>query len=189
MRLRYTGTCGCGQVVPAGAQAGWDAVAKQVVCNEWLKIPDATPAPIDVPVDPGRAGASLQQEYERRRAKRQDRIRAAHPRLGGVILALTEEPASTRAFKIGAAGERKAVEPLRTRSGPAVLLLTNRLLGPGRRDGDIDVLAITPSGVYVADIKYYKDKTVEVRRTGGLFSRVKEELIIGGRDKTSLLDS
>ena len=70
-----------------------------------------------------------------------------------------------------------------------MLFLLNRSLGRGRRDGDIDVIAIGPAGVHVADVKHYKDQKVEVRRSGGLFSSVKEQLYIGGRDKTSLLDS
>ncbi len=116
-------------------------------------------------------------------------MRAAHPRIGGLILALSEEPASTRAFKVGAEGERKAAQRIQDRCGPEVLFLLNRSLGRGRRDGDIDVIAIGPAGVHVADVKHYKDQKVEVRRSGGLFSSVKEQLYIGGRDKTSLLDS
>ena len=50
--------------------------------------------PDDVPiVEPpeilsGSAGASAQREYERRKAKREERIRTAHPKLGGLILAV-----------------------------------------------------------------------------------------------------
>ena len=130
-----------------------------------------------------------QREYERRSAKREERIRSAHPRLGGFLLAVTNEPASTRAFKIGAEGERKAAERLLGRCSDEVAFLLNRSLGRGRRDGDIDVLAIGPAGVYVADVKHYKDKKVEVRRSGGLLSVRREQLYIGGRDRTSLLDS
>jgi hypothetical protein len=41
----------------------------------------------------------------------------------------------------------------------------------------------------VIDVKRYVDKTVEVRRSGGFFSLVSEQLFVGGRDKTKLLES
>jgi hypothetical protein len=134
-------------------------------------------------------GASLQREYDRRVAKRDARVRSKHPRIGGLLLALTDEPASTRAFKVGADGERLAAKRVQELCGKDVLFLLNRRLGVGRRDGDVDMVAVGPGGVYVVDVKLYKGRTVEVRRTGGLFSAVKEQLFIGGRDKTSVLDS
>ena len=59
----------------------------------------------------------------------------------------------------------------------------------GRRDGDIDLIAVTAGGVHVIDVKRYNEAKVEVRRTGGLFSPATERLVIGGRDRTKLLDS
>ena len=187
LRLRYAGTCACGQEVPAGTYAGWNSALRQVTCPSCLGGPTAA-AP-EKPQQVSVAGESLQREYERRSTKREERVRSAHPRIGGLILALSEEPASTRAFKVGAEGERKAARQIQDRCGPEVLFLLNRALGRGRRDGDIDVIAIGPAGVHVADVKHYKNQKVEVRRSGGLFSAVKEQLFIGGRDKTSLLDS
>jgi hypothetical protein len=213
MRLRRDGVCGCGAAVPAGQRAGWNAATRAVVCPECLAapatVPDPTPAPATIP-DPaaapgeappdappitgtpvvsGQAGASLQREYERRSSARESRIRRRHPRIGGLLLAVTSEPQSTVAFKIGAEGERRIAARLEKDSGEAVLFLHNRLLGAGRRDGDVDHIAIGPTGVYVIDAKHYSDKKVEVRRSGGLFSPVKEQLFVGGRDRTRLLDS
>lgn len=48
-----------------------------------------------VTVDPGIPAASARCEFERRRATREDRIRARHPKLGGFILALSDDPQST----------------------------------------------------------------------------------------------
>jgi hypothetical protein len=70
-----------------------------------------------------------------------------------------------------------------------VLFLLNRGLGHGRRDGDIDVVAVGPAGVYVVDVKRYNNKEVTVRRSGGLFSPTREQLVIAGRDRTTLLAS
>jgi len=131
----------------------------------------------------------LQAEYERRSAAREARARARFPRVGGFLLAVTNEPGSTTAFSKGAAGERRVASRLTELSGPGVLFLHNRLLGAGRRDGDVDHIALTAGGVYVIDAKRYKNAKVEVRRSGGLFSPAREQLIVNGRDRSKLLDS
>src|SRR5437588_449013 len=83
------------------------------------------------PVDAGVPGASLQAEYERRSSSRESRVRSKHPRLGGLLLAVTGEPATTTAFKVGAEGERRAAARLEELCGSDVLFLHNRRLGPG----------------------------------------------------------
>lgn len=55
------------------------------------------------------------------------------------------------------------------------------------RNGDINHIAITPSGIWVIDSKRYKDKKVEVRRTGWKQNRW-EPLFVGGRDCTKFVD-
>jgi len=140
-------------------------------------------------VDVGDPGSSLQAQYERRSAARKARARARFPRIGGFLLAVTNEPASTTAFSKGAAGERRVALRLAELSGPGVLFLHNRLLGHGRRDGDVDHIALTAAGVYVIDAKHYKSAKIEVRRSGGLFSPVREQLMVNGRDRSKLLDS
>jgi hypothetical protein len=217
MRMRYAGTCGCGTPVPAGARAGWDGTNRVVICLTCLGAatgddavapavmrprapvalgrepprvgpPVAGDPPAGGPVAVGTPGASLQQEYRRRSDARSSRIRTKHPKLGGLILALTDDPASTTAFAKGAAGEESVAKRLEKDRDGLVLFLHNRLLGPGRRDGDLDHIAIAPSGVYIIDAKHYKDATVEVRRIGGLFSPRVEKLFVAGRDRSKLLD-
>jgi hypothetical protein len=185
MRLRYAGECACGTRVDAGVRAGWDRSAKQVVCLTCL-AGNAAPAPPPVPAAPG---ASLLQVADRREAKRQQRIRTNHPHLGGLIVALSQETPSTRAFRYGAHGERVAAASLEKHCGDQVRFLYNRSLGVGRRDGDIDIVAVAASGVHIIDVKHYKGKKVEVRRSGGVFSPRSDRLYIGGRDQTKLLDS
>lgn len=143
---------------------------------------------VQPPVDVGRPGASLEEEYRRRKQGREDRIRGKHPRLGGLILAVTDEPATTKAFAIGADGERRIAARLEKDCGADVLFLHNRKLGHGRRDGDVDHIAIAPSGVYVIDAKRYQNAAVRVQRTGGFLSPVKAQLMVAGRDRTKLLD-
>lgn len=188
MKLRYAGTCDCGNDVPAGTMAGYDKAARGVVCPDCLDAPDLDPPTeaVDV-VEAGAPGASLRREYERRSAAREKRIRDKHKRLGGLILALSDEPATTRAFATGADGEERLAARLE-RDCTDVLFLHNRKLGIGRRDGDIDHIAIAPSGIYLIDAKRYPNSKVRIVRSGGIFSPVREQLMIAGRDRSKLLD-
>lgn len=131
-------------------------------------------------LDLGTPGASVQREGERRRAKREEKTRERHPHIGGVLLKLQEEPQHERSLAIGAAGERELAASLARRC-PEVIVLHNRRL-PGTR-GDIDHVAIAPSGVHVIDAKRYKGK-IEVRKP--FFGEAK--LFIRGRDRTKLVD-
>ncbi len=133
-------------------------------------------------LDRGRAGASLAREYERRRSNREQRTRAAHPRLGGLLLALTDGPQHEVAFHRGEVAERTVADVIerRTADGPAVSLHNRRM--PDRR-GDIDHLAVAPSGVFVIDTK---DWAGSIRVAESMFKQPK--LLINGRDHSKLID-
>jgi hypothetical protein len=151
--------------------------------------PAPTPIAPSAPIERGSPGASLQKEADRQRRAREERVRGAHPKLGGLMLKVSKEPVKTRNLAQGAAGERRIAARLEELCGRTVSFLHNRLCGVARRDGDIDHIAIAPSGIYVIDAKYYPGASVEVRRSGGLLSPRVEELFIRGRNKTSLLVS
>ena len=214
MPLRYDGVCSCGAAVPAGTRAGWDRAAKRVVCPACLDdvaaaVPPqgpheaATPAnsvqvarvepvaapelPVDVSatVESGRAGASAIAEFERRSAKREATIRARHPKLGGLILALSDDPSTTRVWKTGGIGEQKVGAALDGLGGDGVFVLHDRKI-PGSR-ANIDHIAVGPAGIFVIDAKRYVEAKVEVRRSGGIFSPVTERLFVRGRDQTKLV--
>ena len=136
------------------------------------------------------AGGSAQREHDRRSQKREEAIRSRHPRLGGLILALTDDPVSTRVWAQGAHGERAVAAALAGLVGGDLIALHDRrsVRQDGRSSrGNIDHLLVTASGVWVVDAKTHRG-TLEVRRSGGLFSPRVEKLYIGGRDQTSLLD-
>lgn len=147
--------------------------------------PDGAGSPAPRQVSSGTAGGSARAEYERRTAKREARIRAAHPRLGGLILALSDDPQTTRAWASGAAGERAIGAKLDGLAGDAVLTLHDRRI-PGTR-ANIDHIAIGPSGVFVIDAKRYNDAKVEIRSSGGWFSERIDRLFVAGRDRTKLV--
>jgi len=144
----------------------------------------ARPVPVAVG-DPGGAGASLHRTHEARRIARENRVRSAHPRLGGLLLAVSGEPASTAAFARGAAGERRLALELAAACGTRVLFLHNRRLGAGCRDGDLDHVAVAPGGVFVIDAKNITAARVSIRTSGGLVTPAREQLIVSGRDRTA----
>lgn len=184
MRLRYRGTCAlCGVGVEAGTTGGYDRASRRVICLTCLPLAQ------DLPIDPGTPGGSLEREYVRRRKAREDRFRGRFPRAGGLLLALTGEPESTKAFARGAEGERRLAARLEQLCGEEVLFLHNRRRGRSSRSGDIDHIAVAASGVYVIDAKHYQGAKVNVRRTGGILRPLREQLMVRGRDKTHLVES
>ncbi|MGB3375417.1 MAG: nuclease-related domain-containing protein [Microbacterium sp.] len=108
-----------------------------------------------------RHGAST----KRRRDNRERSIRRKHPKLGGLILALSDEPQSTRAWERGAIGEEMLAARLKDLPEPARVLNDRRL--PGTR-ANIDHIVVAPSGVWVVDAKRYRAKRPTLRVEGGI---------------------
>lgn len=195
LTLRRADVCAtCAVPLPAGHKAAWDAAGRLVHClpchaGEQATDPVEAPPPAP-PVSPSRTGgASAQREYDKRCARREQQIRSAHPRLGGLLLRLNAEPASTRVWAQGAAGERAVAATLDELTGDHLVALHDRRLR--RPDGslsraNVDHLAVAASGVWVVDAKTHQG-ALEVRRSGGLFGPRVEALYIRGRDRTSLV--
>lgn len=136
--------------------------------------------------DTSAAGASARREHERRKAKDEQRTRQQWGRLGGIAVALTPERQSTRAWSVGAVGEQKVGAALDAIASDSIRVLHDRRI-PGSR-ANIDHLVITPGGIWVIDAKRYVDKRPELRVEGGIIRPRTESLIVGGRDRTSLID-
>ena len=132
-------------------------------------------------LDLGTAGASARREHERRTANRERRVREQHPRVGGVLLALQDEPRHQQVWARGAGGEERVAAALAKRLDKGIVVLHDRRI-PGSR-ANIDHIAIAPSGVWVIDSKRYKGK---VAVSSPLFGQTK--LTIAGRDKSKLID-
>ena len=101
------------------------------------------------------------------KATREARIRTAHPRIGGLVLALSADPQSTTAWAVGARGEELLATGLDGLAEQGVHALHDRRI-PGSRS-NIDHIAIAPSGVYVIDAKRYTGRP-NLRVEGGLGS-------------------
>lgn len=133
----------------------------------------------------GTAGASARREFERRRDAREQRVRERHPRIGGFLLAVTEEPQSTRAWDTGAEGEQVVGARLDPLVGDGLAVLHDRRIP--RTRANVDHLAISRRGVFVVDAKKYKGRPA-LRVEGGLFRPRTETLVVGGRNCTKLVD-
>ena len=120
---------------------------------------------------------------QRKRARREAGIRAAHPRLGGLILAVSDEPQDIKNWDKGAEGERKLGAGLDGLAGAGVVTLHDRLR-PGTR-ANIDHIAVGSSGVWVVDAKRYAGQ-VSKRDVGGWLS-TDVRLFVGRRDRTKLV--
>jgi nuclease-like protein len=148
--------------------------------------PVETQPPVAEPVVfAGTAGASARREHERRRATRESRIRTAHPRLGGLILALSDEPTTTQVWATGAKGEEMLAARLDQLAAQGVRLLHDRRIPPTK--ANIDHIAIAPAGVFVIDAKRYKGRP-QLRIEGGFIRPRTETLVVGGRNCTKLVD-
>jgi len=141
----------------------------------------ATSAPAGE-LDRGHAGASAQREYLRRKRNREARVRSRHPLIGGVLLALGGTPQHEAAFRSGRVGEELIARSLErgTANGRAVILHDRQM--PHAR-GNIDHLAVAPSGVYVIDAKNISGSVSVSRR---LFGPAK--LKVNGRNRRGLVD-
>ena len=205
-KLRYAGSCrSCVTRLPAGTLAVYDRAGKNVCCLSCFDSSGSAAEPADLPVanppepehsgqptteEPaeifrGTAGASARREHQRRKDKREAGIRQAHPHLGGLILALSDDPQSTQAWAVGARGEELLARRLDTLADEGVRLLHDRRIP--RTTANIDHIAIAPSGVFVIDAKRYKGRP-HLRVEGGLLRARTEKLIVGTRDCSRLVD-
>ncbi|MBK8470677.1 MAG: NERD domain-containing protein [Actinomycetales bacterium] len=193
MRLRYAGTCRvCGVELPARAEAIYERSTKTVRCVTHTLMTEVVPPQVDVGdlaaaqvPESGTAGVSARREFERRKGRREERIRAAHPKLGGLILAVSDEPQSTTAWDVGALGEEKLGKELDNLASDTVRLLHDRRIP--RTKANIDHIAVTASGIYVVDAKRYYGRP-HLKVDGGLFRPRVERLFVGSRDCTNLVD-
>jgi hypothetical protein len=99
-----------------------------------------------------------------------------------LILKVSDEPQSTRAWSIGAEGEETLARELGALDG--IRLLHDRRI-PGSR-ANIDHIVLAPGGVFVVDAKNYRG-LIRVQDRGP-FWREDLRLVVGGRDCSALAD-
>ena len=202
MKLRYAGSCSrCGTPLEAGVTADYDRTSKTVACVECparRALPERveataapkhaiTPdAPPELEVVDGTAGGSAAREFDRRHEARQQRVQTNHPKIGRFLLAVFDDPQSTTAWATGAVGEQQLGGMLARIAGPTLRVLHDRRIP--KTTANIDQLVVCSSGVFVVDAKRYKDARTDLRVEGGLIRPRQELLIVGGRDRTKLVE-
>lgn len=163
----------------------------------------APPVPTPEPQHESVAGGSAQSEYEKRSARelarkqqkvkedaeRRQALVAERPILGRLASALTPKPTigpesqATKAWNLGAKGERRVAEVLAAAKGVEAL---HDRLHPGKGKANIDHIAIGPAGVFVIDAKNYTG-AVDIRNVGNIF-KPDWQLYVGGRNQMKLVD-
>lgn len=115
MRLRYAGACRlCGASRPVGTEAIYESETKTVQCLECATgTPETTPhveRAVDnsLSTESGIAGSSARREYERRKAKDEEKRREKWGPFGGIAVVLSDERQSTKAWDRGAIVCRRA---------------------------------------------------------------------------------
>lgn len=176
--LRSAATCqACGRTLEPGEQARWDPDNRRATCA------DTTTNQAGVA---GRAGESAQTMRDRSRSARKDRARERWGALEGLVVELSDDTASERAWAKGAKGERIVARRLeKLLAGHSVLLRHDRRISGSR--ANIDHVAIGPGGVTVVEAKHLEG-AVRRQTRGGLLRPRSEHLLVGGRDRTSLID-
>ena len=196
MRLRYAGICRlCGGDLPARAEAIYERASKTVRCVEcptdvgiievdakadMTVLAGPTPAP-----NAGVAGSSARREYERRKAKDEERLRQKWGKLGGIAVVFSDEKQSTKAWATGAVGEERLGARLDSLVSESIAVLHDRRV-PGSK-ANIDHIAVTTAGIWVIDAKRYKGRP-ELKIEGGILRPRVEKVLVGRRDCTKLVD-
>ncbi len=134
----------------------------------------------------GQAGASARREFERLRRERDAAIAGAHPLLHGLLGTSGKGARDAAAWDKGSDGERivgRVLDDLAL-ADPAIRVLHDRRM-PGS-SGNIDHIAVSPTGVCVIDAKHYAGRPrAETRGSGAAEQR---RLYVDREDRTSLVD-
>lgn len=166
----------CGRSLRSGTDALCARTGSTVLCLECVTL--------DTVHSLGVAGGGARREHAKRLTRHQTRVRTAHPKLGGLMLALREDPQHVQAWQKGAVGEESFGPRLSGIATPTLMVLHDRKLP--RSVANIDHLAVTSEAVWVLDAKRYTGK-VETRGHG-LFSRRPPDLYVGGRNQMKLVN-
>jgi len=105
--------------------------------------------------------------------------------MGKFILAVTDEPQSTRAWERGATGEIKVGKFLEKIASENKFGLIHDRQFPNSK-ANIDHIAITPSGIYVIDAKNYEGE-IRIVDKSGFFSDPDPKLYVGSRNCMGLV--
>jgi len=187
IRLRYATVCSrCGRDLPSGSRGVWNREARKAICIECFDADGVlSPGDAQAPeLDRGEAGVSAARRYAALHERREQHARNKLGRFSGAYLALTSEPQSTRAWAVGAKGERELGAFLQRLDDSRTTYVFHDRRIPGS-SANIDHLVVGAGGIFVIDAKRYAGKVRRVDK-GGWFS-IDQRLYVGRRDCTKLV--
>jgi hypothetical protein len=171
LALRRAGVCvSCDTPLTAGTRAYWHADRKAVECL------GCRPERV-VP------GASAQRIAAQRHERRDRAVRAAHPRIGGLLLAVSKPPQPEQAWVSGAIGERVVGTTLDSLAEGRSMIVLHDRRRPGATRANIDHIAVAASGIWVIDAKRYRDQLVDSR-----VRQLRPTLTVAGRARPELAE-
>ena len=173
MRLRYAGVCRvCGVALPAKTEAIYERSTQDRALRR-ATTSGSRRAHVESPIDAGTPGARRVASSNAARQAGSNASATKHPRLGGLIHALSDEPQSTKAWDTGALGEERLGNRLNELASDTLRVLHDRRI-PGSR-ANIDHLAVTPPVSIVIDAKKYAGRP-HLKIEGGLLRPRVEKL-------------
>lgn len=182
----------CDVSLPPGTEAIYESETKTIRCLDCAAkatenmSPDLEPPHDDsLSAESGVAGSSTQREYERRKAKDEEKLREKWGRFGSLAVALSDERQHTKSWDRGAIGEERLGARLNALAADSLAVLHDRRI-PGSK-ANIDHIAITPAGIWVIDAKRYKGRP-ELKIEGDILRPRIEKLLVDRRDCTKLVD-
>jgi hypothetical protein len=132
----------------------------------------------------GTPGASGRQKFERLHTQREQRVKDKWGKhVGNLVLAVSDDPQSTQAWRTGSVGEERLARFFERELPTSGIALHDRRIP--RSLANIDHLIVASSGVWVVDAKLYRGK-VERRVVGPIWRR-EAAVFVGGRDRTKLI--
>ncbi len=112
-----------GQADPPPPPAATEPTTVKVASGPATPPSSARESPVLEVVD-GQGGASAVAEFQRRHDARQERVNSEFPRMGRFLLAVFDDPQSTKAWSVGAEGERILSEMLASIAGSSLRVCT-----------------------------------------------------------------
>ena len=181
--LLYQGACAtCGLLLAKGEPAYWDADTRVVYCLSHNPMRGIEIAPS---VDGRGVWDRSPQRDPASPVTQREEVGESPPRIGGLLLAVTDGPQTTKAWSAGGPGERSVGECLDALANQGVIALHDSNI-PGS-SGHIDEIAVAPSGVFVIEVKRYEGRPVKKDFPGSIFRSRPPSFLFGGSDRAKLV--
>jgi hypothetical protein len=187
VRLRYSGHCFiCAKELGRGTNAWWHDGRRFVICEGCQELEAVVgKTPPDLRFPSGYAHDWAQRERQQRVRAEEEKVMAAYAALGDEVWDICRERPAAAIWPDGSTGPRIVGRMLDALVPRGIVVLHDVQLRAERRH--IDHVVVAPSGIHIIQSEQFIDTKIEVRRSR-LLGRREKQLLIGGRDCTSLVE-